>query len=343
MDNMKKKLFISILILACFSTIFTIHHFSTRIVYNEDTAIGNYSGNLLNEGLVCEYKNRIYFSNLDEQGTLYSMDSNGTDVKKVYIDKASFINVYGNSIYYARRNNTLNDNVGSFFAFNRTGMYRINLDGTNITPLYDKATGLLALSGNQVLYQHYSTEKGLELYKVNIDAKEEKKLSDEPILPYVIHDEKLYYIGAKSEHNIHVMDLKNYTSKVLKEGNFSHLILNNNYLYFWDLDNNRSITKMKLDGTQTEVVVSNTDKCSSYNVNLSGKYLYYQIDDGSDSKICRKDLQNGDVRVLMKGNFCNIQVTNNYVFFREANTDTMYWMENSKNATISVFHPDELK
>lgn len=339
---MRKKLLPVIGMIALLVTIFIVHHFSTRIVYNEDTVIGNYSGNLLNGGLVCEYKNKIYFSNLDDQGALYCMNSDGTNVKKIYTDKAAFINVYGNYIYYARRNNTRTSEEGDFFTFNTTGMYRTNLDGTKIASLYEKATGLLALSGNQVLYQHYTSKKGLELHKVNIDKKDRLKLSEEPILPGAITEGTLYYIGTASEHNIHTMNLQTYKSNVLAEGNFSHLILNNNYLYYWDLSNNRAINRMKLDGTQPEVVADDTKKCSSYNISLSGKYLYYQIDDGENSRICRKDLETGDIRTLMKGNFCNIQVTSNYVFFQKYNTDTMYWMENSKNAKVSAFHPGEL-
>ena len=36
---------------------------SSRIVYNNDNAIGNSAGNLNNGGLFCEYNDKIYFAN----------------------------------------------------------------------------------------------------------------------------------------------------------------------------------------------------------------------------------------------------------------------------------------
>lgn len=338
---MKKKI-IPITILIVFIGIFVFHYLSSRTVYNEETAVGAYSGNLLNEGVFCEYNNRIYFSNLDDNGAIYSMASDASDVQRVSTDKGHYINVYGNYIYYARRNNTKVSDDGEFFNFNKTGLYRMNLNGSKLTSLYEKASGMLALSGNQLLYQHYNKKNGLRLYKVNIDKKERKELSNEPILPGAIHNGMLYYVGTEADHNIYTMNLLTYENNVLVEGNFSHLIINNNYLYYWDLSNQHAISRMKLDGSQSEVVTSDTEKCSSYNINLSGKYLYYQIDDGENSCLYRKDLDTGEIHTVMKGNFFHIQVTSNYVFFQEYNTDNMYWMQNSKDAKASEFHPGEL-
>ena len=44
---------------------------SSRIVYNNDNAIGNSAGNLNNGGLFCEYNDKIYFANPYDYNKLY--------------------------------------------------------------------------------------------------------------------------------------------------------------------------------------------------------------------------------------------------------------------------------
>ncbi len=48
---------------------------------NNDNAVGNTSGNLLNGGLFCEYDGKIYFANPNDYNRLYVMNSDCTDIK----------------------------------------------------------------------------------------------------------------------------------------------------------------------------------------------------------------------------------------------------------------------
>ena len=52
---------------------------SSRIVYNNDNAIGNSAGNLNNGGLFCEYNDKIYFANPYDYNKLYVMNSDCTN------------------------------------------------------------------------------------------------------------------------------------------------------------------------------------------------------------------------------------------------------------------------
>lgn len=56
---------------------------SSRIVYNNDNAIGNSAGNLNNGGLFCEYNNKIYFANPYDYNKLYVMNSDCTNAMKL--------------------------------------------------------------------------------------------------------------------------------------------------------------------------------------------------------------------------------------------------------------------
>ena len=55
---------------------------SSRIVYNNDNAIGNSAGNLNNGGLFCEYNDKIYFANPYDYNKLYVMNSDCTNAMK---------------------------------------------------------------------------------------------------------------------------------------------------------------------------------------------------------------------------------------------------------------------
>ena len=68
---------------------------SSRIVYNNDNAIGNSAGNLNNGGLFCEYNDKIYFANPYDYNKLYVMNSDCTNAMKLNDDSVASINVCG--------------------------------------------------------------------------------------------------------------------------------------------------------------------------------------------------------------------------------------------------------
>ena len=50
---------------------------------NPPGTVGNTAGNLYNSGLFCEYDGTVYFSNAADNGALYSMNVDETEVKKL--------------------------------------------------------------------------------------------------------------------------------------------------------------------------------------------------------------------------------------------------------------------
>ena len=57
------------------------------------------------------------------------------------------------------------------------------------------------------------------------------------------------------------------------------------------------------------------ERISTYNV--SDTYIYFQIDHGDDSKLCRirKDAGTNEYEVIQEGSFEDINITSNYVYF----------------------------
>ena len=67
---------------------------------NPADTVGNTAGNLYNGGTFCEAAGKVYFSNPYDGGSIYSMNPDQSNIKKVIGASASFINAAGDYIYY---------------------------------------------------------------------------------------------------------------------------------------------------------------------------------------------------------------------------------------------------
>src|SRR5690606_19800564 len=124
---------------------------------------GNTTGNIYNGGLFSEQEGKIYFSNTNDDGSLYRTDVNLVNFEKIHNDKAVFINVDENYIYYVRANNTRENNSNNVLMYNNTGMYRINQNGTGLKSISYNPGAYLTLKGNRIYYQKYDVDNGLLL------------------------------------------------------------------------------------------------------------------------------------------------------------------------------------
>ena len=75
-----------------------------RTQFPQNDQFGNLAGNLFNKGLFCERNGVVYFSNPKDNFALYSMDSAGTNFKKLSADVCAYINADDHYIYYTRNN-----------------------------------------------------------------------------------------------------------------------------------------------------------------------------------------------------------------------------------------------
>ena len=119
-----------------------------QTVHNNDNAIGNTAGNLINGGLFCEYNDKIYFANPDDYNKLYVMNSDCTNISKINDDSVAYLNVCGNYIYYVK-NNFNKSTIGMVFRGQLFGLYRCDLDGSHSKILYNDRSGAASLSGDR--------------------------------------------------------------------------------------------------------------------------------------------------------------------------------------------------
>jgi len=335
-----KRILIALMLLTVVTFVAILIYSKGRTYFNEENVIGNSAGNLYNGGLFCEQGGKIYFSNDNDDGSLYVMNSDSSNIKKIHNDKVAYINADDNYLYYLRANNTKENNPGTIFIFNNTGVYRLNHNGSQIKLICSNPCGLVALGGNNLYLQRYTVEDGLKLYSYRIDGSMEALIQEDAILPAAIVNNKLYYSGVTEDHNIKIMDLSDNSISTLSEGNYAQPVVNGAYIYYLSQSDNYTIGRMNLDGTNQETVVS--ERCFTYNITNNGQYLYYQVDDGKNNGICRMNLETMKSETILEGNYKQIHVTDNYVFFKDYENTSTFIISTDGVGKLSTFSPPNL-
>lgn len=293
---------------------------SNRTIKNPDDVCGSNVGNLYNYGLFCEYDGYIYFSNPEDDGTLYRMTSDCTDIKKVYDDKVRYINADQNYLYYCRVNN-LREEGGSFIPLYNTGIYRIKRNGSaSLTSIVTGPAGALLLYGNTLYYQNYKEGEGLSLHSIGIDGKNDTEVSPDSFVPSSIYDGYLFVSNFLENRNLVKYKLPEMEQSTVLKGMTYNPIAVKTGIFFINVKN-YSICRTDYTGKVTVIV----DKpCSTYNISLDGRYLFYQADRTDKNYIGVVDLETMENRLILEGDFHNLNITSKYLFFSTLDDTTTY-------------------
>lgn len=325
--------FIVIVILTIIIALSVSYRFSNKTSFNLGNVSGNMAGNLYNNGLFCEYNGKIYFSNSYDEGDLYVMNSDGSNISKLYNDTISHINVAGKYIYYSR-NNLNPDNLDAIFRGNMFGVYRLNTNGKNLLILNNETCGVVSLGNNKIFYQHYDSETALSLRSISIDGTNEQNLTKDAINPSCIIDGTMYYSNVSGNYNLMAMDIESGATSVLYEGACWNPIYDDNYIYFMDIANDYALSRVNLSSLEKQDL--GTGRVDTYN--LYGEYIYFQANEATNPKLCRMKKDGSEVETILSGNFCNINVTSDYVYFNQYGFDTpIYRIKTSGNINVTRF------
>jgi len=334
---MKKILIALIIIILLGGAGFGIYKYTSiksETIMNNGYVNGNSAGNLYNGGAFCEFNGTIFFSNPSDSFKLYSMDSNGQNLKKLADDIPTYINADENYVYYIR-NNPRGSLDFNYVAFYQNALVRIDHDGDNILILDQEPCMYASLIGNYIYYLHYSTEDASTLYKVRIDGKEQKKVMDRAVFTCNADGQYFYYNGMDSDGNIHKFDTVADTTVTVYEGNCFQPIVSGNDVYYIDGYTDYSIIHTNLEYDDPTYVTR--DSVDAYNI--YGSYIYYQRYDKDGSALCMIKNDGTDSRVIREGDFSNIHVTSEYVFFKEYYSEEYYYFARNNPSEVELFRP----
>ena len=289
---------------------------SGRMPLNDESTVGNTAGNLNNRGYFCEHDGRVYFANAYDNYSLYSMNPDETDIKKLHGANTSYINAGGDYLYYVTTSTESNDS-GSFRG--AYGIYRSKLNGKGVTGLDRCYVAAMQLCGNYLYYSKIDTKTTMSLEKIKIDKKDKQTVNPAALInPNCYVNGRIYYNGTDQDHYLYALNTANDSTSVVWEGNIWNPIYQNNYVYYMDVENNYRLCRYSMYDNVVEVLTN--DRIETFNV--YGDYIYFQTNSNTDPALKRMYIDGSSQEIVRSGIHENINITSGYVYFNAFGSPT---------------------
>ncbi len=316
-------------LLLIFFVAFLLSQLSRRVPPNDISVTGNTAGNLNNSGLFAESEGKVYFSNAYDNGCLYSMNSDETELKKLTTSPVNAINVGGKFLYYYLDSSKGGTGLG--YVIRTYGVYRSKLNGKNIECLDRSASVTMQLAGDYIYYQHYNNKEFTKLYKVKTDKSENVKVSDSIINPAACYNGVIYFNGTENDHYLYALDTRTDTISTVFEGNLWYPAYQYGYIYYMDVSSNYRLCRYSLSENAVEILTD--DRVDTFNVGEN--YIYYQKNSATEPALMRMKLDGSSPEVVAMGNYEKINLTSNYAYFNAFGETTPVY-RTPVNGSVSV-------
>lgn len=252
------------------SMIEKIHHINDRLsgsclvvdndwIYFKDIAEGSnsvelYKMNILDNSMVsvCEtptsgncriYENYLYFSNE------YKMD----------LDTTSPVQIYDKSAASGYTINIVDDYIYFYDSYDgNEGIYKMTIDGQNITQIYSGRTDYMLVDGDWIYFQNQNENSNL--YRIKIDGSGVQPVQGEDIR-HINSDGEWLYCDACIDGVTGIYKIKKdgseYELLIECEGRTQEIYIVNDWIYYSFIkDDNEILRRMRLDGSNNEVFMS---------------------------------------------------------------------------------------
>ena len=306
------------------------------IEQNPEETVGNTGGNLNNGGYFCETADSIYFANFYDEGTLYRMNKDRSDIQKLSGAAVGFLNNGGNYLYYYQLNSSAASSLG--FVVRVSGLYRSNLKGEQVICLDKADCDRVILIGNNVYYT--KAVDGMDtlcLHRVSTDKKHQQMLTDFLLNPASAVNGIIYYNGTKEDHYLYTYDTRSDLSTLVAEYQMWFPVYDNGSIYFLDLSNNYRLCRLSLSDGALNVLTQDRVEC----FNVANGYVYYQTTDPTDPALYMTTSDGGEPVRLADGVYHNINIAGGYVYYTGFQTDIPMYTAPLGSASVSTF--DEAK
>lgn len=324
------KIVLGIIIAALAAGLATIFYLTQRVVMNPEGTVGNTAGNLNNEGLFCEYDGTVYFLNSFPEGGLFSMKPDETEFKRLNSLEVRNILAGGRYLYYYHTGISYEDS-GFTGALGLRTFQRCRLNGSNAASLTTKmvVTGQLV---NNYLYFLTAANDDISFSKMKIDNSEEVKLADYQINPACAENGIIYYNGTQGNHFLHALDTATDAPREVWRGNLWNPVLEGEYFYYMDVAENYRLCRYSRSQDVVEVLTQDRVEC----FNVGGGYVYYQTN-GEDAALKCMGEDGSNPTVIASGVYHNINMTSQYVYFKEFGDDTTIYHSPIGSSGYEVF------
>lgn len=288
---------------------------------NDPYTIGNTSGNLQNGGLFCEDGGIIYFSNASDNGYLYSMNTDGSNVKCLLKAPVSSINAAGDYLYFYQEANKEN---GAFGTLVRTmGIYRMNKNAKRSPKCLDRTPAkVLSLVGSNLYYEHYETKEGITLYTVSIEGGDRHQVSLSDINPACVIDGNIFFPNLDANFYLSCFHPATESADiVISDMKVYQLIYDNGYIYYQNVSDDYKLYRY---GLRDDYVTKLTD-CRVDTFNVLNGVIFYQKNGTDDAALMRMMADGTGNEMIAPGNYTHISMTSAYTYFNVFGEDDMYY------------------
>ncbi len=308
MNKKQKSILIGFVTALLLITLFAAMAFLNRIPMNPQGTIGNTAGNLNNSGLFCEHNGAVYFANSYDGNSLYAMNPDESDIRRLNSLEVQNILAGGKYLYYFQTGSNSTSGLGQVQG--RRSFNRCNLKGRDTTTLTTDVVVTAQLVDNY-LYMLTSTNSGPSFYKMKIDKSDKKVLAAIPINPACAQDSVIYYNGVETDHYLYALNTANDTPTEVWAGNLWYPILSDHYVYYMDVAENYRLCRYSLSQGVIEVLTNDRVDC----FNVGSGYIYYQKNSSTPQLICMRT-DGSNAFVVAEGNYTDINMTSQYIYFR---------------------------
>ncbi len=330
MKNVIKTILIIAVILILSAIILLVSLFLGRVPSNPADTIGNTAGNLNNGGYFCEDNDgTVFFANFYDHGTLYSMNADESNIRKLSDFKVSNLNTGGRYLYYYMPDSMASAGLG--FVRKVVGVYRCSKKASAVTTLSRNPAGTMVLSGNQLLLQNAPGGKSWNLSSLDINGKNTEILMTNCINPVSCHNGIIYFADTTENHFLCSYDTATGTKQQLLKYNVWDPVYESGSIFFMDIENDYRLCSYSLATGQVELITS--DRIDFYNV--TPNYIYYQKSSETEPALKRIRLDGTEEEIVASGTYHHINATSQYVYFQEYN-DPVTIYHTPLNGPVSV-------
>lgn len=309
MNKKSKTTLTIILLLAVFLLLGLLSALTGRVKKNAPGTTGNTAGNLYNGGLFCESDGKIFFANAYDNNTLYSMNSDGTDLRKLTVTPVSMLCADEHYIYYYQQ--PADGASGVDYVITTHGLFRASRNGKNVVCLTRDYVFNMQLVDNYIYYVTRG-DSGPQLRKIKIDKSEDTLLAELSINPACAVNGMFYFNGVETNHYLYAWDPQTDSSHVVWQGNIWNPVYDNGYIYYMDVSENYRLCRYSLSGDSVEILTH--DRIDCYNV--GGGYIYYQANSATNPALKKMNLDGSNVEIVAEGNYTAIHMTSRFVYFQ---------------------------
>lgn len=263
-------------------------------VKHDKIQIGNTFGNILNNGLVVQVDDWVYYSNSADEWKIYKKRIDGSENTKVSDYAGWGLNVIDDWIYYA----DMTEGENWF-------MCRVNIDDKTDEVLTDNPAINIIATKDWIYYLD-----GYHLYKTTPDGNVNISLTNQFVYHFLLYDDVIFYkiLDENNSNAIYKMNTDGSNREKIYEGNLSIFHIDSEWLYVKNLEDEKKLYRISRDGSRLEKVI---DLSFSY-MNIYDDWVYYVDEDG----IYKISLSGEHNMKLTDDTGTNINVIDGWVYYR---------------------------